>query len=62
MEKSFESYALAKARRERAAKFAISSFALEGVHVSDKGSNVLEMWVAGEISDTELERLSEPQK
>lgn len=55
-ETSWESSALARARRERAVKFARASFALEGISTSEEAQKIREMWISGEISDAEFER------
>lgn len=55
-ENSFEHSALARARRERAVKFGISSAALEGLSATEKTKRLLGMWAAGEINTDELLR------
>lgn len=56
--KDWETSALAKARRARAAEFSRQSFALEGIYRSEQQQHVMDMWVRGEISDAEFERLA----
>lgn len=57
-EKSFENSALARTRRERAVKFARVSFALEGISASEEAQRIRNLWVNGEISDAEFERIA----
>lgn len=54
----WETSALARARRERAVKFARASFALEGISASEEAQRTRDMWVSGEISDAEFERIA----
>lgn len=57
-EKSFESSALARARRRRAVEFGVSSFALEDINISEQHRTKLEKWVDGEITDEAFERMA----
>lgn len=57
-EKIFESSALAKARRQEAADFGLSSCALEGVIATEDTRRIIHQWINGEIDGDELLRLS----